>query len=101
MRRYDRLRLLSFFLLMAIVQYWLGGDDVEKFAFELSYRLRQDILVKPFTRIFDYSNNGSEKPHLIRSVRNSEYSYRIVFQEWPGGSAGSRCTEQGLFGADY
>ena len=25
----------------AIVQYWLGGDDVEKFAFELSYRLRQ------------------------------------------------------------
>ena len=39
----------------AIVQYWLDGDDVEKFAFELSYRLRQDILVKPFTRIFDYS----------------------------------------------
>ena len=25
----------------AIVQYWLGGDDVEKFAFELSYRLRK------------------------------------------------------------
>ncbi|MBE6499138.1 MAG: formylmethanofuran--tetrahydromethanopterin N-formyltransferase [Methanobrevibacter thaueri] len=45
----------------AIVQYWLGGDDVEKFAFELSYRLRQDILVKPFTRIFDYSDKDSEE----------------------------------------
>ena len=45
----------------AVVQYWLGGDDVEKFAFELSYRLRQDILVKPFTRIFDYSDSESDE----------------------------------------
>lgn len=44
----------------AVVQYWLGGDDKEKFAFELSYRLRQDILVKPFTRVFDYADNVSE-----------------------------------------
>ena len=44
----------------AIVQYWLGGDNVDKFAFELSYRLRQDVLVKPFTRIFDYSDSESE-----------------------------------------
>ena len=44
----------------AIVQYWLGGDDVGKFAFELSYRLRQDILVKPFTRIFDCADKQSE-----------------------------------------
>ena len=36
----------------AVVQYWLGGDNVEKFAFELSYRIRQDILVKPFMRVF-------------------------------------------------
>ena len=44
----------------AVVQYWLGGDDKEKFAFELSYRLRQDVLVKPFTRIFDYSDSESD-----------------------------------------
>ena len=45
----------------AVVQYWLGGDDVEKFAFELSYRLRQDVLVKPFTRIFDWSDKKSDE----------------------------------------
>ena len=45
----------------AVVQYWLGGDDVEKFAFELSYRLRQDVLVKPFTRIFDYSDSEGDE----------------------------------------
>ena len=45
----------------AVVQYWLGGDDINKFAFELSYRLRQDILVKPFTRIFDYSDSESKE----------------------------------------
>ena len=45
----------------AVVQYWLGGDDVDKFAFELSYRLRQDILVKPFTRIFDWADDESEE----------------------------------------
>ncbi len=45
----------------AVVQYWLGDDDTEKFAFELSYRLRQDILVKPFTRIFDYSDVDSDE----------------------------------------
>ena len=30
----------------AIVQFWLT-DDLEKFEKELSYRIRQDILVKP------------------------------------------------------
>ena len=45
----------------AVVQYWLGGGDVEKFAFELSYRLRQDVLVKPFTRIFDFSDKNSDE----------------------------------------
>lgn len=44
----------------AVVQYWLGGDNVEKFAFELSYRIRQDILVKPFMRVFDYPDEKSD-----------------------------------------
>ena len=44
----------------AILQLWGGTGDkrpmeksVEKFEAELSYRIRQDILVKPFTALFD------------------------------------------------
>lgn len=44
----------------ALLQFW-GGidrkkpfvDSLEKFETELSYRIRQDILVKPFTAVFD------------------------------------------------
>ena len=45
----------------AIVQYWFGLDDMEKYELELSYRIRQDVLVKPFTRIFNYSKEGDKK----------------------------------------
>jgi len=44
----------------AILQFWAGIEEkkplkavVEKFEKELSYRIRQDILVKPFTTVFD------------------------------------------------
>jgi formylmethanofuran--tetrahydromethanopterin N-formyltransferase len=44
----------------AIVQFWAGikereslSDSVKNFEIEMSYRIRQDILVKPFTSIFD------------------------------------------------
>jgi formylmethanofuran--tetrahydromethanopterin N-formyltransferase len=44
----------------AILQFWGGIDEtkpltesVKKFEKELSYRIRQDILVKPFTALFD------------------------------------------------
>ncbi|MBV1767668.1 MAG: formylmethanofuran--tetrahydromethanopterin N-formyltransferase, partial [Methanobacterium sp.] len=37
----------------ALVQFYFGLDDLEKFEVELSYRIRQDILVKPFTSLFD------------------------------------------------
>ena len=40
-----------------ILQFWYEKDDLEKFELELSYRIRQDILVKPFTRIFNASIN--------------------------------------------
>ncbi|MCW4042346.1 MAG: formylmethanofuran--tetrahydromethanopterin N-formyltransferase [Candidatus Bathyarchaeota archaeon] len=43
-----------------IIQFWGGldpskplEDSVKKFEIELSYRIRQDILVKPFTSIFN------------------------------------------------
>jgi formylmethanofuran--tetrahydromethanopterin N-formyltransferase len=44
----------------AILQFWGGIDpkkpfseSLKKFEVELSYRIRQDILVKPFTAVFD------------------------------------------------
>lgn len=39
----------------AVLQFWYNTDDVESFDRELSYRIRQDILVKPFTSLFDAS----------------------------------------------
>lgn len=51
----------------AILQFWKGLDKgkpledlVKRFEKELSYRIRQDILVKPFTAIFDASSVKSE-----------------------------------------
>jgi formylmethanofuran--tetrahydromethanopterin N-formyltransferase len=44
----------------AVLQFWKGldkskplEDSVKRFEKELSYRIRQDILVKPFTALFD------------------------------------------------
>ncbi|RBQ23793.1 Formylmethanofuran--tetrahydromethanopterin formyltransferase [Candidatus Methanobinarius endosymbioticus] len=48
----------------AIVQYWFNVDDLEKFEVELSYRIRQDVLVKPFTRMFSYT----DKPNIQGSI---------------------------------
>lgn len=67
----------------AIVQYWLGGDNVEKFAFELSYRLRQDILVKPFTRIFDYSDDdGDEYIEMMDIVGHCGDGFEWIVEEY-------------------
>lgn len=41
----------------AILHFWYDKEDPEKFEVELSYRIRQDILVKPFTALFDASIN--------------------------------------------
>ncbi|NYB52840.1 MAG: formylmethanofuran--tetrahydromethanopterin N-formyltransferase [Methanobacteriaceae archaeon] len=41
----------------AILHFWYDKEDIEKFEVELSYRIRQDILVKPFTSLFDASIN--------------------------------------------
>jgi formylmethanofuran--tetrahydromethanopterin N-formyltransferase len=40
-----------------IIQFWYDNENIEKFDVELSYRIRQDILVKPFTCVFDASIN--------------------------------------------
>jgi formylmethanofuran--tetrahydromethanopterin N-formyltransferase len=41
----------------ALIQFWYSSEDIETFNVELSYRIRQDILVKPFTSLFDASIN--------------------------------------------
>jgi formylmethanofuran--tetrahydromethanopterin N-formyltransferase len=38
-----------------IIQFWYNTKDLKKFDKELSFRIRQDILVKPFVKIFDAS----------------------------------------------
>lgn len=52
----------------AILQFWYDGEDLNKFELELSYRIRQDILVKPFTALFDASLNKNGKIDMMRHV---------------------------------
>lgn len=66
----------------AIVQYWLGGDNIKKFSFELSYRIRQDILVKPFTRLFDYGKENNEYIEMMDIVGNCGDGYQWIVEEF-------------------
>jgi len=59
----------------AIIQFWGGIEEgkplanaVEKLEVELSYRIRQDILVKPFTAIFDSLPNSIGKIDTMERV---------------------------------
>lgn len=52
----------------AILQFWYEKEDLEKFEVELSYRIRQDILVKPFTALFDASMAPEGKMDMMRHV---------------------------------
>lgn len=52
----------------AICQYWFGLDNIEKFEVELSYRIRQDILVKPFTKMFNVTNNPEGYIEMMKNV---------------------------------
>ncbi|RLI21239.1 formylmethanofuran--tetrahydromethanopterin formyltransferase [Candidatus Bathyarchaeota archaeon] len=59
----------------AILQFWGGIDErkpleesVKKFEIELSYRIRQDILVKPFTALFDASVKPVGKLDMMERV---------------------------------
>jgi formylmethanofuran--tetrahydromethanopterin N-formyltransferase len=59
----------------ALVQFWGGidkakpqEDAVKRFEKELSYRIRQDILVKPFTALFDASSNPDGKIGMMERV---------------------------------
>ncbi len=52
----------------AVLQVWYESENIEKFTTELSYRIRQDILVKPFTALFDASINPAGKMDMMRNV---------------------------------
>jgi len=59
----------------AILQFWAGidpkkpfSDSLKKFEIELSYRIRQDILVKPFTAVFDATPNAKGKMDMMERV---------------------------------
>jgi len=59
----------------AVLQFWGGIDPekplqspLEKFETELSYRIRQDILVKPFTALFDALPNPMGKLDMLERV---------------------------------
>jgi len=59
----------------AILQFWGGIDEkkpleeaVKKFEAELSFRIRQDILVKPFTALFDALPKADGKIGMMERV---------------------------------
>jgi formylmethanofuran--tetrahydromethanopterin N-formyltransferase len=59
----------------AVLQFWGGIDEnkpleesVKKFEAELSFRIRQDILVKPFTAVFDALAEAEGKMGMMMRV---------------------------------
>jgi formylmethanofuran--tetrahydromethanopterin N-formyltransferase len=69
----------------AIVQFW-GQifpnkpivDSLKKFEAELSYRIRQDILVKPFTAVYDALPNAEGKLDMMERVGHCGDGYEWV-----------------------
>jgi formylmethanofuran--tetrahydromethanopterin N-formyltransferase len=59
----------------AVLQFWGGlypkkpfSNSLKKFESELSYRIRQDILVKPFTAVFDALPSAEGKLDMMTRV---------------------------------
>ncbi len=59
----------------AILQFWGGinpkktfSESLKKFEMELSYRIRQDILVKPFTAVYDALPRAEGKFDMMERV---------------------------------
>ena len=69
----------------AILQFWGGidrkaslADSLKKFETELSYRIRQDILVKPFTAVFDALPNAEGKLDVMTRVGHCGDGYEWI-----------------------
>jgi formylmethanofuran--tetrahydromethanopterin N-formyltransferase len=69
----------------AILQFWgeinpkkTFAESLEKFEKELSYRIRQDILVKPFTAVFDAMPDAEGKFDMMERVGHCGDGYEWV-----------------------
>jgi formylmethanofuran--tetrahydromethanopterin N-formyltransferase len=69
----------------AILQFWGEisrktpfAESLKKFETELSYRIRQDILVKPFTAVFDALPNTEGKLDMMTRVGHCGDGYEWV-----------------------
>jgi formylmethanofuran--tetrahydromethanopterin N-formyltransferase len=69
----------------AVLQFWGATDSkaklaecLKKFEAELSYRIRQDILVKPFTAVFDALPNAEGKMDMMTRVGHCGDGYERV-----------------------
>jgi len=73
----------------AVLQFWGGIDEnkpleesVKKFEAELSFRIRQDILVKPFTAVFDALSNADGKIVMMGRVGHCGDGYEWTEQRY-------------------
>ncbi len=69
----------------AILQFWgeinpkkTFEQSLKKFETELSYRIRQDILVKPFTAVYDALPNAEGKIDMMETVGHCGDGYEWV-----------------------
>ncbi len=69
----------------AILQFWAGLEkektlsaSLQKFETELSYRIRQDILVKPFTAVFDALSGAIGQIDMMELVGHCGDDYERV-----------------------
>jgi formylmethanofuran--tetrahydromethanopterin N-formyltransferase len=69
----------------AVLQFWGEtshkkpfAESLKKFATELSYRIRQDILVKPFTAVFDALPEAEGKLDMMERVGHCGDGYEWV-----------------------
>ncbi len=72
-----------------ILQFWGGIDEkkpleasVKKFEAELSFRIRQDILVKPFTALFDALPNPDGKVGMMERVGHCGDGFEWIEQRY-------------------
>ena len=73
----------------AILQFWGGIDEnkpleesAKKFETELSFRIRQDILVKPFTALFDALPNPDGKVGMLERVGHCGDGFEWIEQRY-------------------
>lgn len=69
----------------ALIQFWYAYDEkkpledqVSRFYREMSYRIRQDILVKPFTAVFDACHSPVGKVDAMERIGHCGDGYEWV-----------------------